>query len=86
MGHILDTGIRCSRAIKSGNMYLQLPNEGKSAKLRPCCQNLEKHLYFLEKHFFDHNDGGTIQRFLPGAVQQLKLLPIVSQPSKCLKL
>ena len=23
----------------------------------------------------DHNDGTTIQRFLPGAVQQLKLLP-----------
>ena len=22
----------------------------------------------------DHNDGGTMQRFLPGAVQQLKLL------------
>ena len=26
----------------------------------------------------DHNDGGTIQRFLPGAVQKLKLLPGVN--------
>ena len=61
IGHILDTTIRCVRAIR-----VQLPNKGKFAKLKP---SLEKYLHYLMD--LDHNNAGTIQRFL----QQLKLLP-----------
>ena len=43
MGHILDTTIRCLRAIK-----VQLPNKGKFAKLKP---SLEKYLHYLMEHF-----------------------------------
>ena len=49
MGHILDTGIRCFRAIIVG--IVQLPDKGKFAKLRTCCQSLEKHLYFPREYF-----------------------------------
>ena len=31
-----------------------------------------------QRALLDHNDGGTIQRFLLGAVEQLKLLPGVN--------
>ena len=55
MGHILDTAIRCFRAIR-----VQLPNKDEFAKLKP---SLEKYGALL-----DHNDRGTIQRFLPGAI------------------
>ena len=86
MGHILDTGIRCSRAIRVGISIA--PNEGRSAKLRPCCQSLgnigtssgSTSLIIMT------GGGGTIRRFyLEQYSMQLKLLPIVSQPSKCLK-
>ena len=64
MGHILDTTIRCFRTIK-----VQLSDKGKFAKLKP---SLEKYLHALPHGaLLDHNDSGTIQRF----VQQLKLLP-----------
>ena len=43
MGHILDTTMRCFRAIR-----VQLPNKGKFAKLKP---NLEKYLHHLMEHF-----------------------------------
>ena len=43
MGHILDTTMRCFRAIT-----VQLPNKGKFAKLKP---NLEKYLHHLMEHF-----------------------------------
>ena len=43
MGHILDTAIRCFRAIR-----VQLPSKGKFAKLRP---SLEKYLHFSMEHF-----------------------------------
>ena len=43
MGHILDTTMRCFRAI-----IVQLPNKGKFAKLNT---NLEKYLYHLMEHF-----------------------------------
>ena len=42
MGHILDTAIRCFRAIR-----VQLPNKGKFAKLKP---NLEKYLHHHMEH------------------------------------
>ena len=29
-----------------------MPNNGKFAKLRPCCESLEEDLYFLGEHFF----------------------------------
>ena len=61
MGHILDTSIRRFRAIR-----VQLPNKGKFAKLKPSLEKFLPHGGLL-----DHNDAGTIQRFL----QQLKLLP-----------
>ena len=70
MGHILDKGIRCFKAIR-----VQLPNKGKFAKLRPCCQSLEKHLHFPREHFLIIMTGVQCEGFLPGAVQQLKLLP-----------
>ena len=63
MGHILDTTIKCFRAIRE-----QLPNEGKFAKLKP---SLEKISAPPHGALLDHNDASTIQRF----VQQLKLLP-----------
>ena len=43
IGHILDTTIRCVRAIR-----VQLPNKGKFAKLKP---SLEKYLHYLMEHF-----------------------------------
>ena len=43
MGHILDTTMRCFRAIR-----VQLPNKGKFAKLKP---KLEKYLHHLMEHF-----------------------------------
>ena len=43
MGHILDTTMRCFRAI-----IVQLPNKGKFAKLNT---NLEKYLHHLMEHF-----------------------------------
>ena len=43
MGHILDTIMRCFRAIR-----IQLPNKGKFAKLKP---KLEKYLHHLMEHF-----------------------------------
>ena len=43
MGHILDTAIRCFRA-----MRVQLPNKSKFAKLKP---SLEKYLQYLIEHF-----------------------------------
>ena len=46
MGHILDMGIKCFRVIR-----VQLPNKSKFAKLRPCCQSLEKHLHFSRDQF-----------------------------------
>ena len=52
--------------------------KGKFAKLRLCCQSLEKTSVPPRGALLDHNDGGTIQRFLPGAVQQLILLPRVN--------
>ena len=30
---------------------VQLPNKGKFAKLRPCCQSLEKHVHFAGENF-----------------------------------
>ena len=39
---------------------------------------LEKTSVLPRGAFLDHNDGGTMQRFLPGAIQQLKLLPRVN--------
>ena len=48
---------------------LLLQTQGKFAKLKP---SLEKYLHYLTSGaLLDHNDTGTIQRF----VQQLKLLP-----------
>ena len=64
--------------VKFSVISIQLPNKGKFAKLRRCCQSLEKHMCFPRGALLDHNDGGTVQRFLPGAVQQLKLLPRVN--------
>ena len=46
-------------------------------KLGPCCHSLEKYLY-SPGSTLNHNDGGTILKLLPGAVQQLKLLPRVN--------
>ena len=43
MGHILDTTMRCFRAIR-----VQLPNKGKFAKLKA---KLEKYLHHLMEHF-----------------------------------
>ena len=43
MGYILDTTMRCFRAIR-----VQLPNKVKFAKLKP---NLEKYLHHLMEHF-----------------------------------
>ena len=43
MGHILNTTIRCFKAVR-----VQLPNKGKFAKLKP---SLEKYLHFLMEHF-----------------------------------
>ena len=63
MGHILDTTIRCLRAIE-----VQLSNKGKFAKLKP---SLEKISALPHGALLDHNNADTIQRFL----QQLKLLP-----------
>ena len=50
MGHILDTGMRCVRAIRVG-IRSTAPNKDELAKLRPCCQSLEKHLHFPGEHF-----------------------------------
>ena len=63
MGHILDTTMRCFRAIR-----VQLPNKGKFAKLKP---KLEKYLHHLMEHFLIVMMRVKIQRF----VQQSKLLP-----------
>ena len=72
MGHILDTGIRCFRAIRVG--ISTAANKGKFAKLRPCCQSLEKHPYFVGEHFLIIMVGVQYKGFY---LEQLKLLPRV---------
>ena len=47
-------------------------------KVKTLFQNLGKHLYFPGEHFLIIMMGVQYKRFLPGAVQQLKLLPRVN--------
>ena len=55
MGHMFDIGIRC---LEQQEEQVQLHNKEKFAKLRSCCQSLEKHLYFPRKHFLIIMEGG----------------------------
>ena len=76
MAHILDKDIRCFRAIRVRNKY-SCPTK---ANLQSC-QSLDKHLYFHEEHFLMIIIMGVQYKgFLPGAVQQLKLLHRVNTP------
>ena len=77
MGHILHMGIRCFRAIRVGRNKYSCPIR-QICKVKTLLSKSLKASVLPWGALLDHNDRGTIQSFLPGVVQQLKLPPRVN--------